>query len=165
MLHYVDGNEVKNYMSQHDTFMRLALVQAKQAAAIGEVPVGAVVVSQGDVIGEGHNRSIVDHDPTAHAEVIAMRDAANRLGNYRLMECDLYVTLEPCMMCAGAIVHARIKSVIYGATDPKTGAVDTVATLFDEHYLNHRVQVVRGVLAEECSQQLKVFFQQRRKMG
>ena len=152
-------------MSQHDTFMRLALVQAKQAAAIGEVPVGAVVVSQGDVIGEGHNRSIVDHDPTAHAEVIAMRDAANRLGNYRLMECDLYVTLEPCMMCAGAIVHARIKSVIYGATDPKTGAVDTVATLFDEHYLNHRVQVVRGVLAEECSQQLKVFFQQRRKMG
>ncbi len=142
--------------------MREALSLAQQAEALGEVPVGAVVVKDGVVIGRGYNQPISAHDPTAHAEVVAMRDAAAMMGNYRLVGCELYVTLEPCIMCAGAIMHARMGRVIYGAADPKTGACGSVVDLFALSNLNHHATVVSGVLADECAAQLSAFFSQRR---
>lgn len=143
-------------------WMQQALTLAKQAQAVGEVPVGAVVVLNDQIIGEGYNRPIGLHDPSAHAEIMAMRAAAEKVGNYRLLGATLYVTLEPCMMCIGAMVHARIQRVVFGAHDPKTGAVESVATLFESPYLNHRVEVLGGLLAEECSVMLKDFFRARR---
>jgi tRNA(adenine34) deaminase len=145
-----------------ERFMREALALAEQAEALGEVPVGAVVVSEGVIIGRGCNQPIAAHDPTAHAEVVAMRDAAARTGNYRLAGCNLYVTLEPCVMCAGAIMHARVERVVYGAADPNTGACGSVVDLFADSRLNHHASVVPGMLAEECSAKLKTFFSQRR---
>ncbi len=145
-----------------DHFMREALALAQQAEALGEVPVGAVVVRDGVIIGRGCNQPITARDPSAHAEVVAMRDAAARTGNYRLVGCEIYVTLEPCVMCAGAIMHARIGRVVYGAADPKTGACGSVVDLFVDSRLNHHATVVPGVLAEECSARLRVFFSQRR---
>jgi tRNA(adenine34) deaminase len=145
-----------------DSFMAIALELAAQAERADEVPVGAIVVHNGEIIGRGHNATISRSDPTAHAEIIALRDAAQRIGNYRLVNCDLYVTLEPCIMCAGAIMHARIARVIYGAADPKTGACGGVVNLFDEARLNHHATVAGGVLAEQCSQRLKEFFASRR---
>jgi tRNA(adenine34) deaminase len=145
-----------------DHFMREALTLAQQAEALGEVPVGAVVVRDGVIVGRGYNQPIAAHDPTAHAEVVAMRDAAARIGNYRLVGCELYVTLEPCVMCAGAIMHARVERVVYGATDPKTGACGSVVDLFSDTRLNHHASVVPGVLSEECSERLKTFFIRRR---
>ncbi len=143
-------------------FMRLALAQAGRAQAAGEVPVGAVLVRDGEVLAEGWNGPIGRCDPTAHAEVAALREGARKLGNYRLDGCDLYVTLEPCAMCAGAMLHARLGRVIFGAADPKTGAAGSVVNLFSERLLNHRTEVVGGVLAQECGQLLAGFFQQRR---
>jgi tRNA(adenine34) deaminase len=143
-------------------FMQMALDLAKQAALNGEVPVGAIVVKDGVVIGRGANAPIGLHDPTAHAEVIAMREAAQYLGNYRLVDCALYVTLEPCAMCAGAMQHARIKRLVYGANDAKTGACGSVINLMDESKLNHHTEVLGGVLADECGAVLKAFFKQRR---
>ena len=143
-------------------FMREALGLAQQAAAAGEVPVGAVVVRGGVVIGRGHNRPVSGHDPTAHAEIQALREAAAALGNYRLDGCDLFVTLEPCAMCSGAMLHARIQRVVFGATDPKTGAAGSVVDLFAEPRLNHQTQVLGGVLAEACGALLSDFFRQRR---
>lgn len=143
-------------------FMRQALELAERAATLGEVPVGAVVVKDGVAIGRGYNQPVSTHDPTAHAEVVAMRDAAAKIGNYRLAGCELYVTLEPCAMCAGAIMHARVGRVVYGADDPKTGACGSVIDLFSEPELNHHATVERGVLAEECSAKLSAFFNQRR---
>ena len=145
-----------------EVFMRLALDLASQANAIDEVPVGAVVVRDGEVIGRGFNAPISTRDPTAHAELQALRDAAQTLGNYRLNACDLYVTLEPCAMCAGAIQHARIARVVYGALDPKTGACGSVIDLFAEQRLNHHASVTAGVLADECAQILQNFFARRR---
>lgn len=145
-----------------EVFMREALGLAVQAAARGEVPVGAVVVKDGIVIGRGFNQPIGRHDPTAHAEVMALRDAASALGNYRLPGCELYVTLEPCAMCAMALMHARFKRVVFGARDPKTGAAGSVVDLFGEARLNHHTDVVGGVLAEECGQVLRDFFAERR---
>ena len=145
-----------------DHFMREALALAQRAEALGEVPVGAVVVKDGVIIGRGCNQPIAAHDPTAHAEVVAMRDAAALTGNYRLVGCELYVTLEPCVMCAGAIMLARVGRVVYGAADPKTGACRSVVDLFADVRLNHHATVVSGVLAEECSARLKMFFSQRR---
>jgi tRNA(adenine34) deaminase len=145
-----------------EQYMREALSLAQQAEALGEVPVGAVVVKDGVVIGRGYNQPISAHDPTAHAEVVAMRDAAAMMGNYRLVGCELYVTLEPCIMCAGAIMHARMGRVIYGAADPKTGACGSVVDLFALSNLNHHATVVSGVLADECAAQLSAFFSQRR---
>jgi len=142
--------------------MRAALDLARQAAAAGEVPVGAVVVKDGEIIGRGFNAPISRHDPTAHAEMLALRDAAQRLENYRLVDCDLYVTLEPCLMCAGAIMHARIARVVYGASDPKTGACGSVLDAFGEQRLNHHAEVTGGVLAEECGALLSDFFVMRR---
>lgn len=145
-----------------DHFMHEALAQAQQAEVLGEVPVGAVVVQDGVIIGRGCNQPIAARDTSAHAEVVAMRDAAARTGNYRLVGCEIYVTLEPCVMCAGAIMHARIRRVVYGAADPKTGACGSVVDLFANSRLNHHATVVPGVLAEECSNRLKEFFSQRR---
>ena len=145
-----------------NVWMLQALKLAARAAELGEVPVGALVVLNGEVIGQGYNQPIASHDPSAHAEIMALRDAAQRVGNYRLPEAELYVTLEPCMMCAGAIVHARIARVIYGATEPKAGAVDSQLNSFSLVHINHRPLVTSGVLAEACSQQLSDFFKARR---
>jgi len=143
-------------------FMQLALVEAQKARALGEVPVGAVLVSDNQVIATGHNQPISNNDPSAHAEVAALRAAGQNLSNYRLPNTTLYVTLEPCMMCCGAIMHARISRVVYGAADAKTGCVHSVLNLFDNPQLNHHTMVEGGVLAEECAQVLKDFFKERR---
>jgi tRNA(adenine34) deaminase len=145
-----------------EILMREALKLARDGAVNGEVPVGAVVVKDGTVVGRGYNRPVSSCDPSAHAEIVAMRDAAARLGNYRLNGCELYVTLEPCAMCAGAIMHARIARVVYGASDPKTGACGSVVDLFAERRLNHHTVAVGGVLAAECGEVLQEFFQVRR---
>jgi tRNA(adenine34) deaminase len=142
--------------------MALALELAREAATLGEVPVGAVVVRDGEIVGRGFNQPIGRHDPTAHAEVMALRDAAARLGNYRLPGCTLYVTLEPCAMCIGAIFHARIGRVVFGARDPKTGAAGSVIDLFAEDRLNHHAEIVGGMRAEECGAMLSGFFAARR---
>ena len=148
----------------HDViFMQQALSQAHNAWALGEVPVGAVVVKDGQVVATGFNQPIGTHDPTAHAEVVALRAAASILGNYRLPGCELYVTLEPCAMCSGAMMHARLARVVYGAPDPKTGACGSIVNLFEQEKLNHHTEVVGGVLAEECSALLKSFFAERRR--
>jgi tRNA(adenine34) deaminase len=144
-------------------YMQIALQLAQEAAAAGEVPVGAIVVKNGEIIGRGYNAPITTHDPSAHAEIRAMRDAANHLGNYRLVDCTLYVTLEPCAMCSGAIQHARIAKVIYGASDPKTGACGSVINLMAEPKLNHHTEVAGGILAQECGALLSNFFSARRK--
>ena len=142
--------------------MLAALEQARKAQAAGEVPVGAVVVKDGAVIGAGFNAAISSHDPTAHAEIRALRDAAQRVGNYRLPGCELYVTLEPCAMCVGAMLHARIERLVYGAADPKTGACGSVLDLFSETRLNHHATVTAGVMAEECGALLREFFAGKR---
>lgn len=143
-------------------WMHIALMQAQAAGAAGEVPVGAVVVRRGQLIGVGQNAPIYSHDPSAHAEIAALRAAASHLGNYRLDDCELYITLEPCAMCAGAILHARLKRVVFGAADPKTGAAGSVIDLFGDARLNHHTQVYGGVLAHECSEVLQGFFRQQR---
>ena len=147
----------------HDArWMRVALDAAEQARSAGEVPVGAVVVRDGVVIATGFNHPIGTHDPSAHAEMVALRNAAQALGNYRLPGCELYVTLEPCLMCAGVIMHSRISRVVYGARDPKTGACGSVVDAFAESRLNHHATVVGGVLETECSTRLSQFFADRR---
>jgi tRNA(adenine34) deaminase len=142
--------------------MQLALAQAREAAAAGEVPVGAVVVQRGQVIASGRNAPVDGHDPTAHAEIVALRAAAQALGNYRLDECELFVTLEPCAMCSGAMLHARLKRVVFGAPDPKTGAAGSVINLFAQAQLNHQTQLQSGVLAVQCGALLQDFFRLRR---
>jgi tRNA(adenine34) deaminase len=144
-------------------FMRRALAEARRAARAQEVPVGAVVVEGGLVIARAHNRPIGLRDPTAHAEVLALRRAARRLGNYRLSHCTLYVTIEPCAMCAGAMVQARLKRVVFGASDPKAGAGGSVLSVLNHPRLNHRVEVTEGVLGEDCAAILKKFFRNKRK--
>jgi tRNA(adenine34) deaminase len=143
-------------------FMREALALAREAATVGEVPVGALVVSQGRVIGRGYNAPIASHDPAAHAEMQALRAAGNALGNYRLPGCVLYVTLEPCVMCVGAMLHARIARLVYGAADLKTGACGSVVNLFAEPRLNHHASVTAGVMEEECAALLREFFAAKR---
>lgn len=145
-----------------EDFMRAALALAREAEQAGEVPVGAVVVLDGVIVGRGSNAPIGRHDPSAHAEMLALRDAAQNIGNYRLVGCELFVTLEPCLMCVGAMFHARIARVIYGASDPKTGAAGSVLNLFEEPRLNYHAAVQGGVLAEECGSILSQFFAARR---
>ncbi|MFO1363316.1 MAG: tRNA adenosine(34) deaminase TadA [Burkholderiales bacterium] len=145
--------------------MRAALALAEEAQRAGEVPVGAVVVAAGAIVGRGFNAPISRRDPTGHAEIAALRDAARARGNYRLPGCDLYVTLEPCAMCAGAIIHARIGRVVFGARDPKTGACGSVVDLFAEPRLNHHAVVTGGVLDEECGALLSAFFAAKRRAG
>lgn len=144
--------------------MRIALDQAQNAWLVGEVPVGAVIMRAGQVIATGYNRPITEHDPTAHAEIVALRHAATLLGNYRLPECELYVTLEPCAMCAMALMHARFKRVVFGALDPKTGAAGSVVDLFGVPQLNHHTQVQGGVMAADCGKVLRDFFAERREI-
>ena len=142
--------------------MREALVLAESAARSGEVPVGAVVVVGDEVVGRGHNQPIGSHDPTAHAEIVAMRDAARRLGNYRLTGATLYVTVEPCLMCVGAMVHARIATLVFGTPEPKAGAIESTQRAHEHPALNHRIAVVSGVLAAECRGLMQEFFERRR---
>jgi tRNA(adenine34) deaminase len=149
-------------MSQHELFMREALTLAREAEAHGEVPVGAVVVLKGEIIGRGFNSPIAKSDPTAHAELIALREACARLGNYRLEAATLYATLEPCVMCAGALVGARIERLVFGARDLRFGGVRSKFHLADSELLNHRVEIVEGVLAAECVELVKNFFERRR---
>ncbi len=149
-------------MSNDDDFMRVALALARQAELSGEVPVGAIVVKNGTIIGRGSNAPISRHDPSAHAELLALREAAQHLGNYRLIGCELFVTLEPCVMCVGAMFHARIGRVVFGASDFKTGACGSVLNLFAEQRLNHHAEITAGVLADECGQVLSDFFAARR---
>lgn len=146
-----------------EDYMKLALALAQQAADVGEVPVGALVVKDGEIIGRGYNHPISGADPSAHAEMAALRDAARHLGNYRLVGCALYVTLEPCAMCTGAIQHARIARLVFGASDPKTGACGSVVNLMAEEKLNHHCEVTSGILAEQCGRILSDFFAARRK--
>jgi tRNA(adenine34) deaminase len=143
-------------------FMRAAIAEARQAALAGEVPVGAVFVAEGRILARASNRTITDCDPTAHAEMVVLREAARTLGNYRLLGADLYVTIEPCAMCAGAMIQARIARLIYGADDPKAGAVRSCFSLLNDSRLNHRVEAVPGVLAEEAAALLQNFFAARR---
>lgn len=155
------GESVVASPAEH--WMGEALALARQAMARGEVPVGAVVVKDGAIVGRGGNAPIAASDPTAHAEIAALRDAARALGNYRLPDCDLYVTLEPCAMCAGAILHARIRRLVFGARDPKTGACGSVVNLFGEPRLNHHTTVTAGIAAEACGRLLSDFFLARRR--
>lgn len=148
----------------HDSiFMQQAISQAHNAWALGEVPVGALVVKDGEIIATGFNQPIGTHDPTAHAEIMALRAAAAIVGNYRLPGCELYVTLEPCAMCAGAMMHARLTRVVFGASDPKTGVCGSIVNLFEQEKLNHHTAVIGGVMADECGKILKEFFAARRR--
>ena len=142
--------------------MQAALEEARLAAAAGEVPIGAVIVRQDEIIARGQNRVLRDVDPTAHAEIVALRRAAYALGNYRLLDCELYVTLEPCAMCAGAMIHARLARLVYGAADPKAGAVGSVLEVLNHPKLNHKMAVNSGILTEKCSEILRDFFRARR---
>jgi tRNA(adenine34) deaminase len=151
-------------MSHSDEiWMEEALREAQRALALGEVPVGAVVVYEGRVVGQGCNRPLTSNDPTAHAEILALREAGQAIGNYRLLDCDLYVTVEPCAMCAGAITHARIRRLIYGAEDPKAGAVHSMLQVLNHPKLNHKVEVAAGVLAARCMDLMQTFFREKRK--
>ena len=147
---------------EHETWMRLAHREAVRALDAGEVPVGAVVVSDRQVIGTGFNQPILAGDPTAHAEIVALRDAAHTVHNYRLTGATLYVTVEPCLMCAGALVHARVKTLVYGTCEPRTGAVRSVMRVLDDPSLNHQIEIIEGVLADEARELMQRFFQARR---
>ena len=151
-----------NLPTPNELWMEEALRQAQRALEAGEVPVGAVVVCGGEVVGRGFNRNLLEDDPTAHAEMLALRQAARALGNHRLLECEMYATLEPCPMCAGALVHARLRRLVYGADDPKAGAVHSVLPVLNHPALNHRMQVEGGVLAGRCAELLQAFFRARR---
>jgi tRNA(adenine34) deaminase len=145
-----------------ELWMEEALRSAQRALEAGEVPIGAVVVCDGRIVGRGFNRNIADSDPTAHAEIVALREAGAAVGNHRLEECDLFVTIEPCAMCAGALTHARIKRLVYGADDPKAGAVHSVLQVLNHPQLNHRMEVRSGILAGSCAELLQSFFRSRR---
>jgi tRNA(adenine34) deaminase len=145
-----------------ELWMEEALREAQRALALGEVPVGAVVVSEGRIVGRGCNRPVSANDPTAHAEILALREAGTAIGNYRLLDCDLYVTVEPCSMCAGAITHARVRRLIYGAEDAKAGAVHSMLQVLNHPKLNHKVEVISGVLAARCTHLVQTFFREKR---
>ena len=145
-----------------ESWMEQALEQARLAAQAGEVPVGALVIKDGEIIGLGHNRNLLDHDPAAHAEIVALRQAAARLGNHRLTGCEMFVTIEPCAMCAGALIHARLARLVYGASDPKAGAAGSVLQVLNHPGLNHKMEIRSGVLAEKCSEILQKFFREKR---
>jgi len=153
---------MKSQTELDEHYMRRALELARQGEALGEVPVGAVIVRDGEIIGEGFNQPISSHDPTAHAEVVALRDASTRIENYRLINCTLYVTIEPCTMCAGSLIHARIKRLVFGATEPKSGVVGSNDNALLLPHFNHTIETVSGVLAQECSAAMSDFFASRR---
>jgi tRNA(adenine34) deaminase len=155
-------NPEKTRAAADHHWMRLALEQARMAALAGEVPVGALVIKDQQIIGMGHNRNLLDHDPTAHAEIVALRQAAAHLGNHRLNGCEIFSTIEPCAMCAGALIHARVARLVYGAADPKAGAVISVLQVVNLPGLNHTMEVTAGVLEQECSAILQAFFREKR---
>ena len=155
--------EQKFYHQLDEFFMNFALAEARRASDVGEVPIGAVIVIANQIVGRGHNRPISSHDPTGHAEIIAIRDASRYIGNYRLLDASLYVTIEPCAMCAGALINARIKRLIYGAPDLRAGAVNSVFQLCANSSLNHQVEVTSGILTEACRELMQTFFKQRRR--
>jgi tRNA(adenine34) deaminase len=145
-----------------EMWMEEALREALRAQAAGEVPVGAVIVCEGAIVGRGHNRNLLDNDPTAHAEIAALREAGRAVGNHRLLHCEMFVTIEPCAMCAGALVHARLKRLVYGADDPKAGAVSSVLKVLNHPQMNHQMEVTAGVLAGRCAEMVQAFFRERR---
>lgn len=149
-------------MMKHEDWMRLALKQAEKASDLDEVPIGAIIVRNGEVLALAHNEKELCQDPTSHAEIVAIRKAAEQIGHWRLTDCTLYVTLEPCPMCAGAIIQARIKHLVYGASDPKGGAVESVVSLLNEKAWNHKVEITAGVLGEDCANLLTQFFKEKR---
>src|SRR5438093_818986 len=150
------------HMNSDEDYMDLALVEAKKAASTGEIPVGAVIVFEGAVIGRGFNHPISGNDPTAHAEIVAMREAARDQRNYRLLNATMYCTVEPCMMCAGAMIHARIDRLVFGTPDPKAGSAGSIYNVLTDPRLNHRVEVISGIREDECASLLRDFFQRRR---
>jgi tRNA(adenine34) deaminase len=150
-------------MVSDEPWMEEALREAQRAAAAGEVPVGAVVVCGGKIVGRGGNRNLADNDPTAHAEIVALRQAAREVGNHRLPDCEMFSTIEPCAMCAGALVHARLKRLVFGADDPKAGAVRSVLQVLNHPCLNHQMEVTSGVLAARCAELLQSFFAEKRR--
>jgi len=156
------NNSVNTRSRDDAAWMELALEQARLAGNAGEVPVGALVIREGEIVGQGHNRNLLDNDPTAHAEIVALRRAAARVGNHRLSGCVMYATIEPCSMCAGALIHARISRLVYGAADPKAGAAGSVLEVLNHPRLNHKMEIASGVLAEECSEVLQEFFRRKR---
>jgi tRNA(adenine34) deaminase len=160
--HLLTTATMKPRVSANEQFMRLALGEASKAQAMGEVPVGAVVVLGDEVIGRGCNRNLTDKDPSAHAEIVALRNAGSAIGNHRLLDCELYVTIEPCAMCAGALIQARLKRLVYGAADSKAGAVKSVLQVLNHPALNHQMEIVPGLLADECGLLLQDFFRKRR---
>ena len=145
-----------------EMLMREALAEARRAEAAGEVPIGAIMVRHGAIVGRGYNRNLLDNDPSAHAEIMAMREAGRALGNHRLNDCELFVTIEPCAMCAGALVHARISRLVYGTADPKAGAVQSILRVVNHPQLNHQMQVDSGVLGAECAALIQDFFRRKR---
>ena len=155
-------NAVAMQPGEDAVWMELALEQAQLAAEAGEVPVGALVIKDGEILARGHNRNLLDNDPTAHAEIVALRQAAMRLGNHRLVGCTMVATIEPCSMCAGALIHARIARLVYGASDPKAGAAGSTVQVINHPSLNHRMEVTAGILAGKCSEILQKFFRQKR---
>ncbi|QEY16115.1 tRNA adenosine(34) deaminase TadA [Cellvibrio sp. KY-GH-1] len=158
----MNNDSVANYSADDIRWMEYAIQLAAKGEALGEVPVGAVIVKNGAILGEGFNQPITSNDPTAHAEVVALRQAAKHIENYRLIDSTIYVTLEPCTMCVGALVHARIARLVFGTTEPKAGAVVSKAQLLGSDFFNHRINYSRGLLAEQCQHQLSQFFAQRR---
>jgi tRNA(adenine34) deaminase len=155
-------NPPTTHANEDAMWMEQALAQARAALQQGEVPVGALVIKDGEILGAGHNRNLLDRDPTAHAEIVALRQAAARLGNHRLPGCTMYATIEPCAMCAGALIHARIGRLVYGAADPKAGAAGSVLQVLNHPRLNHQMEVTAGVLADKCSEILQDFFRHKR---
>jgi tRNA(adenine34) deaminase len=156
-------NTPKVMHSEDDiAWMQVALEQARKAAAAGEVPVGALVIKDGKIVGQGHNRNLLEADPTAHAEIVALRQAAAQLGNHRLGGCTVYATIEPCSMCAGALIHARVSRLVYGASDPKAGAAGSVLQVLNHPGLNHKMEITSGVLAGKCAKLLQDFFRHKR---
>lgn len=158
----MNNDSVANFSADDIRWMEYAIQLAAKGGALGEVPVGAVIVKNGAILGEGFNQPITSNDPTAHAEVVALRQAAKHIENYRLIDSTIYVTLEPCTMCVGALVHARIARLVFGTTEPKAGAVVSKAQLLGSDFFNHRINYSRGLLAEQCQHQLSQFFAQRR---
>jgi tRNA(adenine34) deaminase len=157
-----EKNTVNMYSQEDAAWMELALEQAALAAQAGEVPVGALVIKDGEIIGRGHNCNLLDNDPTAHAEIVALRQAAARVGNHRLSGCILFSTIEPCSMCAGALIHARIARLVYGAADVKAGAAGSVLAVLNHPRLNHKMEITAGILSERCSAVIQDFFRQKR---
>jgi tRNA(adenine34) deaminase len=161
----IPNTPIATHPEDDTAWMQIALEQARKAAEAGEVPVGALVIKDGKIVGQGHNRNLLEGDPTAHAEIVALRQAAAQLGNHRLGGCTVYATIEPCSMCAGALIHARVSRLVYGASDPKAGAAGSVLQVLNHPGLNHKMEITSGVLAGKCAELLQDFFRRKRQQS